>query len=653
MSSRHAPPRFLTPPSQLFARRAIARALTPLAFGAALAPVLVGAPLAAFAQPADPARVYGIPAGPLEAALAQFGRESGLMLSFTTDTAAGLRSPGLQGSHTARSGLDALLAGTGVDALPQPNGSYVLRRRAAAPAPDARASSGGTLAEVQVRADGIRETATSPVIGYRAQRAASANKTDTPVSETPQSISVVTRDQITDQGANTLQEALAYAAGVRADIYGLDTRADSATIRGSDATTYIDGLRQTNDYYTSTTRPDAYTLERIEVLRGPSAMLYGQGSTGGVINLVSKRPQEDFQGEVGVQLGNYGRKQFQADLTGPLTADGAWLYRLVAVARDADTQVDHVRDDRMLLMPSITWRPSAATSLTFQGLYQKDKSGSTSQFLPWSGMLTANPNGMIPTSRFIGEPGDHYDSERSTLGYLFEHKFNDQWTVRQNVRYAANKNDYLTHYADSFTVPGGWAADPINQRLIGRYGSYDVTKVRVATADQHLQGKLQTGDVQHTLLAGVDLTRYRKDARSAYGYDTIDAYAPVYGLAAPLELGDNLRSRQRQTGVYLQDQMKLGQNWIVVAGLRHDRVVNSVEGSDDDKSQATTKRLGLMYQLANGWSPYASYSESFSPVAGTNFYGERYKPLEGAQVETGVKYMPADGRTQFTAAIYR
>jgi iron complex outermembrane receptor protein len=240
-----------------------------------------------------------------------------------------------------------------------------------------------TLPTVTVEGSG-EETATSPVLGYAATRSATATKTDTLLNETAQSITVVPRDQIVDQGATSLQEALGYAAGVRSDAYGLDSRSDSVRVRGTDADVYLDGLRQAFDYYTSTTRPDPYLLERIEVLRGPAAMTYGQGSTGGIINMVSKRPLAETQREVGVQFGNHGRKQVQMDLTGPITEDGQWLYRLVALGRDADTQVHHVPDDRALVAPSLTWKPSAATTFTLQALYQKDKSGSTAQFMPWS-----------------------------------------------------------------------------------------------------------------------------------------------------------------------------------------------------------------------------------------------------------------------------
>ena len=518
-----------------------------------------------------------------------------------------------------------------------------------------------TLPEVRVDANAENESATSPVVGYRAKNAVTATKTDTPLAETPQAVTVVTRDQMVDQGATNVQDALNYAAGVRSDAYGLDSRSDGTRIRGSYPDEYQDGLRRIFDYYTSNTRTEPFTLERIEVLRGPSSMLFGQGSTGGVINMVSKRPQAERQGEIGLQIGSFGRKQLQADLTGPLTADGQWLYRLVAVGRAADTQVDHVPDDRALFAPSLTWRPNGVTSLTLQGHWQKDKSGSTSQFFPWEGVVLPNPNGQIPGNRFIGEPGfDRYDSERKSLGWLFEHRVNDQVAVRQNVRFSRNNVNYSTLYGDSFTTPGGWAADPVNKRVIGRFGGVSLTEASMVATDQHVQLDFGTGQVKHKLLVGLDALRYRKSGQSAndlptyYGgtIPSIDAYNPVYTGYTPLPLTTNPTSTQRQVGLYLQNQMKL-QNWIVVAGLRFDKARSSLQGAADERSRAATKRLGLMYAAANGWSPYISYSESFSPVGGLDFYKQRFKPLRGEQLEAGVKYAPEGSNTSFSAAVYK
>jgi iron complex outermembrane receptor protein len=370
----------------------------------------------------------------------------------------------------------------------------------------------------------------------------------------------------------------------------------------------------------------------------------------GVINMASKLPQPERQGEIGVQFGSYGRKQIQADLTGPLNQDGTLLYRLVALTRDADTQVDYVPDDRSVIAPSLTWKPNAMTSFTLQALWQKDKSGSTAQFFPWSGTLLPNPNGQLPTNRFIGELDDHYDSERKAVGWQFEHKLNDDWAIRQNLRVSENTNDSLYHYANAF-IATPW--DAATQRVIGRILANSYTKTRMALADQNIVGKFNTGVVQHQVLAGLDFSRQTETvSKGGAPSSKIDAYDPVYvGNPVLTPRVDGPKSTQRQVGLYVQDQMKIDQ-WIVIAGLRRDNATTSVVGKADADSSATTMRLGLMYPLAGGWAPYLSYAESFTPVApGAN--GTIYKPLQGEQVEAGIKYQPADGSTLFTASVYK
>lgn len=522
-------------------------------------------------------------------------------------------------------------------------------RAQAAPGAEAPASA-PTATLPEVRATGSApETATTPVIGYRAQRAVTATKTDTPLKEVPQSISVITADQIRDQGATTLQDALGYAPGVRSDAYGVDSRSDGFRVRGGNSDEYLDGLRKLFDYYTSTTRTELYTLERVEVLRGPSAMLFGQGSVGGLVNMVSKRPQAERQGEIGVQYGSHDRKQVQADLTGPLTEDGQWLYRLVAVGRDADTQVDYVKDDRVVFAPSLTWQPSAATSLTLQALYQKDESGSTSQFFPWSGVVTDNPNGKIPTHRFIGDPDwDRYDSERESVGWLFSHRFDNGWTLRQNTRYSRNEVAYRTTYGNSFSTPI-WQDEA--QRVINRIGYANDNEVRMLAADQHFEGEVTTGALKHRVVVGLDAVRYKQESATGFGAPgPIDVYDPVYVPYERPALADDPTSKQRQVGLYVQDQIKIGPSWIVTAGLRHDRARKETEGAEEEKASATTKRFGVMYQLANGLSPYVSYSESFTPQA--NRGSASFDPLEGEQWEAGVKYAPEGRDVSVNFAIY-
>ena len=516
------------------------------------------------------------------------------------------------------------------------------------PAPDT-----ATLPVVRVRAAG-EESPTGPVTGYRAKTSLSGTKTATPIAETPQAITVVTRDQIVDQGATSVQDALGYAAGVRSDAYGTDSRTDSVRIRGADPVVYLDGLRASFNWYTSQFRVDPYLLERIEVLRGPAGMLFGQGGPGGIVNLVSKRPQAESLREIGVQVGSFDRKQVQADFTGALTPDGDWLYRLVGVGRQADTQVDFVEDDRALLAPSLTWRPDAATSLTLQALWQRDRTGSTSQFLPWSAYVATgvpNPNGPVPTDRFIGEPDwDRYDTDRRSVGWLLEHRFDDRWTVRQNARYAVNEVSYRSTYAD-FAYPDS-IGDPAGpQRVVGRVAFADEQRVEMAQADQHIEGRLRTGPVAHVLLGGLDVIRSESTGSDGYLSPAapIDVYAPVYGNVLAPEMAAKSKEVIRQAGVYLQDQLNWGR-WTGIVGLRHDSTTKSVAGAPDEDAHALTKRFGVMYEVLDGLRPFVSYSESFSPQP--NQFGISIDPLKAKQWEAGVKYEPADGGYLLGATVY-
>lgn len=531
-------------------------------------------------------------------------------------------------------------------------------------AQEAEQSAAETLPAVEVKATVENETPTSHIQGYVAKRGVSATKTDTPIIETPQSISVVTSTQIEDQKAQTVQEVLRYSSGVVADQYGQDSRGESYAVRGMDAVQYINGLRALNNYYTETTRPDPYALERVEILRGPSSMLYGAGGVGGLVNLVTKRPEEVARHEIGISLGNYNRKQIQADFTGPVADSDTLFYRLVMLGRDSNVQVDHVDSQRTLFAPSLTWKPNDKTSLTLMAQYQKDDdTGSTPQFLPWSGVLRPNPNGKISYDTYLGDPDfDKYTTESNQLGWAFEHAFNDTWTVRQNLRYTSSKNSYKSLYVNSFT--GG--VDPFNpgtnQREINRYVDGTKSNAKAFNVDNNLQATFGTGNFEHTLLMGLDYSRFRQKISGFYDGDPvtglpfgnpIDIYNPVYN---PVDLSgvysyENPLARQFRTGVYIQDQIKLD-NWIATLGLRRDRAKNKVEGSDEQIDMQTTGRYGLTYVFDNGWAPYVSYAESFLPVSGTDRFGQLFKPQEGEQWELGIKYMPEGSRTKFTAAIF-
>jgi len=554
------------------------------------------------------------------------------------------RRPAWRITHTRRATLAATAMALGA-AIP-----------AYAEDKDESAETRKALPTITVTGDAV-ESATGPVTGFVARRGGTATKTDTPLIETPQAISVVTRDQMEAQSALTLRETTNYTAGVVSSYF--DSRVDSFKVRGGDAIQYLDGLQRSYGTY-NTTRVDPYMLERVELLRGPSSVLYGQGGIGGVLNLVSKRPQAEQQREVQVQLGSHNRKQVAADFTGPLDTEGKWLYRLVAVNRDSGTQVDHVPDDRILLAPSLTWRPNADTSLTLQALYQKDKSGSLIGFFPWQGTLLPSLYGQIPTSTFTGEPGfDRYDTRNTSLGYLFSHRFNDTWTFRQNLRSTESKVVYNSSYT-SFTANRltGRPARPVfnaDQRTIERDLIAQLNGGKMLLIDNQAEAHFKTGAAEHTLLVGADFQRNETSQLTGRGRaGALDVYAPVYGnYTPPAFLTRQPAVVQKQAGIYVQDQVKYGR-WVGLLGLRHDKATTDTEGRPavavDDK--ATTKRAGLVYLADGGWAPYLSYAESFLPLGGADVNNTPFKPQRGKQWEAGVKWEPEGQRTSFMAAVY-
>lgn len=508
------------------------------------------------------------------------------------------------------------------------------------------------LPEVRVRAR-AQQTAKTPVPGYLAERSATATRIDLPLAETPQSISVIGAGQIRDQNAQTLQEVLRYTAGVHADVYGLDNRGDWFLLRGgSEGSTLLDGLRRPLTGWYGVVRSEPFAFERVEVLRGPSSVIAGQNGPGGVVNLVSKRPQAQSMNEVNLQAGNNAHKQVSLDLTGPLDAEGTLLYRVVALAKDSDTQVRHADEERQFVAPSLTWRPGKDASLTVYAEYQRDRSRNTEGFFPVEGTLRPGPHGYIPMDTFISEPDwDVYGGTRTRVGYQAEFHLGDAWTLRQDLRHDEVKGRQRSMYANYWE---GFLADG---RSLNRTWYATDDKGSITNADLLLEGRLQWGAVRHTVLLGLDGMSQTNSKKYGSGAATpLDVYTPTYGAFPHPELiGDATVTRTRQLGLSAQDQLKLGDQWVVLAGLRRDQarteVVDSpAEGSDD---AAVSRNLGVVYLAGGGWSPYANYSESFESVAGVDVHGTPFKPMRGRQFEAGVKWAPAGARFAATAAAYR
>lgn len=590
-----------------------------------------------------------IAAGPLDRVLNIYAAQTGLMLAIDGQLTADKSSPGLSGNYSIEQGLAQLLLGSGLVAVRLDNGAYAIRRSAASAGVDS-----DKLPEVVV--NGEQENAYGPVTGYLATRSASASKTDTALLETPRSVSVVTAAQIEAQKAGDLNQALGYSPGVvRSE--GADRTTDSFFIRGFSAgaangNLYRDGSKYMVNSYDG--QQELYGLERVELLRGAASVLYGTAAPGGIINTVSKKPTSEPLHELGVEFGSYNRKQIKGDFSGPLSADGEWSYRVTGLLRESDTFIDHVPDDRQYLAAALAWKPNARTSLTLQADYVRSRTDYV-YGLPASGTILPNANGVIPSNRYIGLQGhDKYDGANTTLGYLFEHTFDNEIKLRNSFR-AFRSNVELP----SSSV-AGLSADQTTSTYHSATERYDYSKA--FTSDTSLEYKLQTGGVQHTLLGGIDSTFQYHTTRRINSTVTpqLNYFDPsaLYALSNPVRSTVYADNALHDTGVYLQDQMKLGPQWVLLLGGRRDWASDRempVNGtaSTRETSTANTGHAGVVYLADNGLAPYLSFSQSFQPQAGSDRLGARFKPTEGEQYEAGIRYQPKGSSTMLSAAVYQ
>ena len=526
-------------------------------------------------------------------------------------------------------------------------------------------AAGPELAEA---ADPARTLDAVHVNAYRTtSHASSATKTDTAVAETAQSVSVIAREELDARGVQNLNEAMRYVAGVTLESSGIDNRVDDFRIRGFDAGSWsnnvtIDGMRAPQGSQWNRTMVDSWNLERVEVLKGPSAVMYGQVAPGGMVNQVSKTPTPDPQQVLRLGIDGNGQYNTAFDV-GAGSDDNRHLLRLVGLYRDGQTQIDHTEQKHGFLAPSYTFQIAERTRLTLLGLYQKDDGGSTYQFLPMDGTLVATPYGHMKNTTFIGEPGwNTYDRTLWTAGYLFEHSFNGNWTLSQSARHTDVQSLFRT-----VVTNGGLNADGRTQKRRATWGEGDS---KGETVDTRITGKFSTGAAEHTLLIGVDWQK--ADWTGARGAMVnprdIDIFNPVYSNYVPVTTSISYSGGiNRQTGVYLQDQVALDQ-WRLTFGGRYDwtrddtwtrsyTVATHRYGAripTRGEEEAFSGNLGVLYVADNGLTPYLSYAESFQP-SGSNtnmsYTLSAFDPVTGKQWEAGIKYQPAsfDGLLTFSA----
>jgi len=499
-----------------------------------------------------------------------------------------------------------------------------------------------------------------------------ATKTDTPVAEMAKSVSVIAREELDARGVQNLNEAMRYVAGVSLESTGIDNRVDDFRIRGFDAGSWsnnvtVDGMRAPQGGQWNRTMVDSWNLDRVEVLKGPSAVMYGQVAPGGMVNQVSKTPTPDQQQVL--QLGVDGNGQYSTAFdVGAGSDDKRHLARLVGLYRDGDTQIKHTDQEHWFLAPSYTFQMAERTRLTLLGLYQRDDGGSTYQFLPMAGTLVATPYGHMKNSTFIGEPTwNTYDRTIWSGGWLFEHAFNEHWTLSQSARRLNVESTFR-----SVVTNGALNADGRTQKRRATWGEGDS---RGDTADTRLTGKFSTGAAEHTLLLGVDWQKADwSAARGAMGTATdtptaIDIFNPVYSGYIPTTTSIGYSGGiNRQTGAYLQDQIALDK-WRFTVGGRYDwtkddtwtqayTVATDRYGARTPshiKNDAFSGNAGILYVADNGLTPYLSYAESFQPAGSTatqSFERTAFDPITGKQWEVGLKYQPASFDGLITVSAY-
>ena len=588
---------------------------------------------------------FDISAQPLIPALLAFSEATDIQLFFDATLARDLASPGVSGTHAPEAALRLLLAGTGLTYRFTNPTTVTLEKLA-------DSGDGATLDPVTAEGQAAQEVAGGPVDGYVATRSATGTKTDTPIIEVPQSIAVITRDQMDARNVQREGDAFYYTAGVFAEPYGGDPRPsfDAPVIRGFDQSTtgaYRDGLREASGVW-SRFISEFYGLERVDVLKGPASVLYGQSGPGGIVDKISKRPPDEPLYAVDLWGGSYDRRQGGIDLGGPLDASGEFLYRVTGMARDSDTQYEYdddhaVPDDRKYVAPAFSWRPTEDTTLTLQADYLHNRT---------AGPFTVTLTGAQPTKILSGEP-DYNRSvlDQYTAGYRLEHRFDNALAVRQTLRYGTLDFDYR-----NMTISGVLA----DGHTLTRNASRIDEQLDGLSLDNQAQLDATTGPLAHKILLGFDYqwSEYASRTRSGAG-PTLDLLNPVYGapVATPTTVTSSSHQERDQLGLYAQDQVKFGDGWILTFGGREDWAAadtdNRLTGVKSEMyDQAFTGRAGLGYLFEFGLAPYVSYAESFLPTAGADFGGNPFEPTTGQQYEAGIKYQPAGFDSFFTVALY-
>ncbi|MCC5598818.1 TonB-dependent receptor [Nostoc favosum] len=472
--------------------------------------------------------------------------------------------------------------------------------------------------------------------GYNVPNTTTATKTDTPLRDIPQSIQVVPRQVLEDQNVTRLEEAIRNVPGVNTTfppnfsngaffaIRGFTTRDDSGNI-----------LRNGLPDFLATRQLDFSHIEQVEVLKGPSSVLFGRSNPGGTINLITKQPLSDPFYEVKATVGNYSYYRGTVDISGPLDDSKQVLYRVNAAYQNIGSFTDFKNSERLFVAPVISWAISDRTKLTLEGEYSSSEN-EVDLGLPAVGTVLPNPNGRIPLNRSITEPSaEPFDVDLYRIGYTLEHKFSDSLSLRNAFRVSAFDGTEDQVFGTGF--------EPDNRTLNRTFVTRTLNQASYNFAVD-LVNKFSTGSIGHQVIFGVDLSRFEISKFRGVGraIAPIDVFNPVYGqpLGDPFSIYDFGNSTDA-LGIYVQDQVTLAENLKLLLGVRFD-TFNQTEKDfltnteTSVSGDAFSPRVGIVYQPIESVSLYANYSTSFTPVNGI-VSGGSIQPEEGRQYEIGAK----------------
>lgn len=476
--------------------------------------------------------------------------------------------------------------------------------------------------------------------GYRVPNASVGTGTDTPILETPFSVQVVPQDVLRDQQVIRLEDALTNISGV-VSAGSNGGREGSFSIRGfgnqfaGSVPTLRDGYRLYGNFQGIS---ELGILERIEVLKGPASVLYGEIEPGGIINLVSKKPLAQPFYETELQVGSRELIRPRIDLTGPLTTDGRLLYRLNALYQHEQSFRDFETDiNRFAVAPVLHWKVGDRTDLTVSLDYIREEK-------PADFGITQLGDGVAPVSRsFVtNNPDDSITTSYLSTGYSFEHRFSDNWKLRNGFRYI-NYNYGYSVLALPFIV--------LDADIIRFFATQEGSD-RSYSLTTNVVGQFATGTIKHTLITGIDLNRSESRIFTLFGDPSpLNIFEPDYDLIpkpgrSELPPFADTRTTSNRLGIYLQDQIYLLNNLILVAGLRYDTITQktsnietafTTEGVSRQTDDAVTPRVGLLYRPIPELALFANYSQSFRPSTSLTASGSPLQPEEGEGFEVGLK----------------